>query len=771
MLHLLQIMIFARPHGFNVREPRLALSIAYYGFLTVLILAIQVAGLRFYGVDHLDLPFSFQGDALHHLAVAKAIVEQGWSWHIARLGAPYGLDMYLFPVGSVVDNTSFWLLSLFSRDPVVIVNSYWLGSFALSGISACWSLRRLGIPRLVAFLGGVLYAFLPGAFYRNVNHLMLVYYLVPPAIAMCMLLLRSEWSLLRRTDQLVFWGALALLGLGYIYYSFFACLAFSLVVTLLLSQGGNRKRDSIVGAAAIGMITLFSALQLTPALIGWSADPIAKENIQQKSLAEADIYGLKIRHLLTPRIDHPLPILRSVSSKLNVAGFPLENENTTAQLGFVGAVGFLVLLGLGLLRLVDLRPLSGLTATLGSAAALNLWLILFATIGGLGSLFNLFVSPDIRTYNRVSPFIAFLALYAVCELVVLVKVKSSGQWRNFLFIFGCVLTLIFGVVDEAPFNSVAQSWKSNRGLYESTRSFIGLLEKQLPAGAMIFQLPAPPYPNTPKMFDMESHQHLGSYVVSHSAHFSWPALSRNGLLFNQSISSIADPRILAESLSIIGFDGVLLDRWGLEGRGEALIRQLKDFGVETVLESSEGRFLYLSLEKVKQRLAASLSPHDLHMARENLLYPEISSPIGALPETGFHALIDIKDAPLKVYPGKIVYIRVIVKNESTSIWRVGGIGPNTIRLSYRWVNSQNGDAPFNTRLMFPHDVNPGESVPVSLAVTSPSAPGSYSLEIDIVQELVAWFSSKGNSRAHWGVLVEEALPLNKAAILITPLSK
>lgn len=736
----------------NVSATRVASLSAYYGLLVIVIVAIQLLGLWVYGVDRLDRPFVFRGDALHHLAVARAIVDQGWWWNITRLGAPFELDMYLFPVGAVIDYAFFWLLSCFSHDPVVVVNSFWVASFALTGVSACWSLRRLGIPPLVAFGGSIFYAFLPGAFYRSTSHLMLVYYSVPPAMAMCMLLLRGEWSLLRRNDRLIFWGTLALLGLSYIYYPFFSCLAFSLVAALLLCQGSSRRRDAIVGAVAIGVIAFFAALQLTPALIGWKADRIAKENIQVKGLADADTYGLKIRHLLIPRSDNPVPILRRVSPRLSKAGFPLENENGSARLGFMGAAGFLILIGLGLLRLVEQRPISGLTAVLGPAATLNLWLLLIATIGGLGSLFNLFVSPDIRAYNRVSFLIGFLALYAVCELLVRVKVKLADRGHNLWFVLGCGLAVALGVVDVAMFNYVASQWKVDRGLYESTRDFISQMEKQLPPGAMIFQLPDPPYPHTPKVFDMESHQHLGSYVVSHSARFSWPALSGNGLVFHRGLSMIGDPGALAEALSIVGFEGMLLDRWGLDERGVASIRRLKDFGAETVLESSEGRFLYLSLKKVKQRLAASRNPHDLAKARDDLLFPVISSPTGPLPETGFHARIDIEDAPLQAYPGEIYYIRVRVKNESTSIWHVGGVGLNTIRLSYGWVNPESG-GPFGTRFMLPRDVNPGEAVDISLPVAAPFAPGSHSLEVDLVQEGVAWFSNKGSFRAHRNVVV------------------
>ena len=744
------------PFTLSISKHEFITSFAIYSFLAAAILGVQFVGLRYFGVDDLGIPFAFTGDALHHLAVAKAIVDQGWWWHIDRLGAPFGLDMYLFPVESLLDNIALWVLSHFSQNPVVIVNAYWLGSFALSGLAACWSFRRLGLSRLIAFVGGVLYAFLPGAYFRGIGHLMLVYYTVPPSIAMCILLLKNEWHLLRRVDQFIFWGALSLLGLGYIYYSFFACLALFLTLVLLLSQGNVQRHNSILSIKAIALIATIAALQLTPAVIGWKYDPEAKENINQKSVSEADIYGLKLRHLLTPTPDNPAPFLRHISSNFSGAGFPLENENTNARLGFVGSVGFLLLIGLGLFRLVDQRLVFGLTKDLGSAAALNIWFVLFATIGGLGSVFNLIVSPDIRTYNRVSPFIAFLSLYAVCSLFAILKAKlAAGGTRNLWFNALCVLITTLGVGDEAMFSYTAQHWKNDRGLYTTTRDFISQLEKLLPSNAMIFQLPDTMYPNASNSFDMVAHQNLGSYVVSHSVKFSWPALSSKALNFHQSISTrVADPKDLAESLSIIGYSGILIDRFGLENRGSSLIEQLREIGVESQLESDDGRFAYLSLEKVGRRLSSTLNPTELRLAKEHLLSVTISKPEGPLPSTGFRSMIEISGVPTKAHTGAQIHMRVAIKNLGDSVWHAGGIGPNTIRLSYCWINSQQSEeAHFNNRFLLPRDINPEGIVDVPIAVKAPDSPGQYFLEVDLVQEGVAWFSQRGNVLARQSIAV------------------
>jgi hypothetical protein len=43
-----------------------------------------------------------------------------------------------------------------------------------------------------------------------------------------------------------------------------------------------------------------------------------------------------------------------------------------------------------------------------------------------------------------------------------------------------------------------------------------------------------------------------------------------------------------------------------------------------------------------------------------------------------------------------------------------------------------------------YDLNPGEEIDIPLTVTAPVEAGTYVLEIDMVQEGVAWFASKGS---------------------------
>jgi hypothetical protein len=51
------------------------------------------------------------------------------------------------------------------------------------------------------------------------------------------------------------------------------------------------------------------------------------------------------------------------------------------------------------------------------------------------------------------------------------------------------------------------------------------------------------------------------------------------------------------------------------------------------------------------------------------------------------------------------------------------------------------------------DLRPGEETEVPLAITAPASPGDYILEVDLVQEQVAWFSDKGSHTARVKVTV------------------
>jgi hypothetical protein len=127
----------------------------------------------------------------------------------------------------------------------------------------------------------------------------------------------------------------------------------------------------------------------------------------------------------------------------------------------------------------------------------------------------------------------------------------------------------------------------------------------------------------------------------------------------------------------------------------------------------------------------------------------------ALPNEAFKAHITLVDPPAKLRAGEPVVVQVRFKNDSPVIWWARGGPINNrpdnkfyIAAGNRWLKSD-GSLLTNMdgRYGIGKDLKPGEENEVPLKVTAPKDPGDYILEVDLVQEAVAWFSDKGSPTA------------------------
>jgi len=140
----------------------------------------------------------------------------------------------------------------------------------------------------------------------------------------------------------------------------------------------------------------------------------------------------------------------------------------------------------------------------------------------------------------------------------------------------------------------------------------------------------------------------------------------------------------------------------------------------------------------------------------------------ALPENGFKASITLVDPPTKLRVGEKHTLRVKVKNASDVMWYARGaefnnsteFKPSTDNKFYlaagnRWLQSDDESllTDMDGRYGLNKDLKPGEETEVPLVITAPKEPGEYILEIDAVQEGVAWFRDKGSPTARTKITV------------------
>jgi hypothetical protein len=127
----------------------------------------------------------------------------------------------------------------------------------------------------------------------------------------------------------------------------------------------------------------------------------------------------------------------------------------------------------------------------------------------------------------------------------------------------------------------------------------------------------------------------------------------------------------------------------------------------------------------------------------------------ALPTNGFKAELALIEPPQKLRAGQRETIRVKVKNASDVMWWARGAQINTrpdnkfyIAAGNRWLKPDGSLlTDMDGRYGISKDLKPGEETEVPLTVTAPAQPGEYTLEVDLVQEQVAWFRDKGSPTA------------------------
>jgi phosphoglycerol transferase len=590
--------------------------------------------LRLYRAD-LRLPLNYVGDAMVFLTKAKGIVEGQWIWRNDRLGAPFGADFLDFPLNITLDSAVMKALSLFTNNPGLILNVFWLGALCATAAIATYCLRRLKSAPWVAVSLGVIYALQPYGFFRGISHLHCIYYVVPLIAAGSIELATLRLPESSRGNAFLaavrwvppyLWLGCVIAGFAYAYTAFFSCFALACATAL----GFSVRRDNrilVIGGTLVLVICAGAVLDLSPSLIHWVRHG-RNFSMDFKYPAEADIYGLKVRFLVTPVPNHPLAPARQIEERLRAAKFPLDNENESARLGTVGSVGFVILMGWLLTGTIrgNVTP-SRAGVCIGASAALCVMCILWATVGGLGGIFNTFVIADIRCYNRIAPFISFYSVVPVALLLTAVR----RRWATRRYASGVFGLLLFGASVAAPFDQAVLTGFIPHEVREQTfahdREFVSAIETVLPPGSAVFELPYMGYPVeylTERLFNNDRGR---PYIHSTKYRWSWAAVSgTTSAEWNRQAAAQPTAEML-HNLYHAGFAGVWVDLFGYNGQNapEAALTQF----LGAPRRSPNGRFLFYDMRAYNDQIAtaekntaATLAEHPVWTTFERGFYDE-----------------------------------------------------------------------------------------------------------------------------------------------------
>jgi len=388
------------------------------------------------------------------------------------------------------------------------------------------------------------------------------------------------------------WTSIAvclLMGSGGVYYAVFGGGLLTLA-SVFAFRRSTWKVDVAQFAVLVFALGGSFAINMAPSIfyfIGHGRDTA----VAQRSFMEADAYSLKISALLMPIQDHRiLSWARSRYAYLAVETPYVPQNDATVALGLAGGLGFLILIAYLFVSTSTGRRHS----ILAPLSILNLCAILLATMGGFGPLLAFYVSPQIRCYYRMSVYIALFSFAGLLVLVGWITGKRLLRMRPSVVSAVFAALLFAGLWDITP--ARGDNYISIRREFQSDCTFIKEIERSVPAGAMIFQLPYQPFPENGPVYKMLDYDHFRGYFHSDRLKWSYGAMKgRPEDMWVKETSRLPVSLMLAR-LRTFGFRGLYIDSNGYADGGLELERQLTPLLGQKRFESADGRFVYYSLD-------------------------------------------------------------------------------------------------------------------------------------------------------------------------------
>ena len=394
--------------------------------VTATVLLIVAFGVLRLGFWHLRHPVLFSGDVGVVLEYIKNALQNGGTTVDPQVGWPNHTSLAAFPVFDGLSAGFLKVIGLVTGDTVVGANLLAYADHIASGVAGYLCFRALRLPRVAAVACAISFAYAEFALSvpRVFGHETLQLF-APVAVGATLALLPMARP--RCVESRSVWGiallASAAVGLSQPYWTAFSLLAIVPAAAGYAVSSRLRAAQMLVACGA-AMVAVTVAGLIWPRLSGEPGLSIHRFAYEQP------IYGLRLGDLLTPPRS-ALGWLNEVHARY-LATRGDTNEGTDAFVGWPGLIGLAIAAAVAL-AMPFRRGLHD--SPIALAATLIWFLVAFTLRHGLGEIFNTLVTPEIRAQNRVSPMIAFLAIYvfAATSLLGRMAVRAPSSCASLTF--------------------------------------------------------------------------------------------------------------------------------------------------------------------------------------------------------------------------------------------------------------------------------------------------------------------------------------------------
>ena len=595
-LMAMPLFLYVKFNSFAMKYDLLKYDLLYVYFLLIAVFIIMFFSLKLYNFKF-GLPLRYDyGDTMQFFTQEAMINNDGYfPIQTDRLGAPFGSYLAVFPSYNMLkfDILVNKIISLFTKDPIDTGSIFYFLIFPFTAISSFLVFRNLKISKFMSIFGSLIFTFIPFVFMRNIGHYVLsVIYFIPLSILLCIWLYEND-DLLTPTKNLKDFirnkkNIIAIVFIilisnnGIAYYPFFTCF---LIIITCISKLLKTKNIKIVipFIISIGLIGALFIINLIPLTI-YKNQHLFTSNIH-RVFFEPEIYGLKISHLIL----NPKYFLKYYSQAM------LVNENRTSYLGIIGVLGFISLILYIFIKNYHKPLINDYKNRISLLSELNLFAVLLATIGGFASLFNYFITPMIRGYNRISVYIAFICILTFCMFI-----DSIFKKKNIIFYISFSIILLFTLQDQAQNTGFYN--KNEMELYIQDKKFIENIEEIMLKNSSIYQLPTISFndlipPVKSKYGNYKHYRHFIGYVFSKD--LKWSYGGDYGRAENEWYERVNEMKAidLLNEISYAGFDGLYIDK-GLIGDDELadkIEEELKDILKQQPMIHENGSLLFFDL--------------------------------------------------------------------------------------------------------------------------------------------------------------------------------
>lgn len=493
------------------------------------------------------------------------------------LGFPDGFNAFFSAQIDVSSAFVISVLALVVRDGILLLNVFYLLTFAAVALTGYLFFRTLRTRPSVAAFVAVLLSLLPYHFLRiSSGHAFLANYWAIPLVGIMVLMVAGP-----RTDPFRAWAqrgrtrrsrilrsvapgvvlALLVASTGGYYYVFAVLILGTTWAVSTVAGVLSRERLGVLAVSSIPVLALVAFVGLSLFFFSLDFGDRHSPYFTTRIVGESEIYAGKLILLGLPWAGSGLPFASDLlASYVRQSGVMPTTE--PPGLSVLASLALLVtLLALPITAISGGRAITATAvgrffsdARVRILAVATLVALLFYTVTGLGIVVSLVAGPTIRAWSRVSIVIAVLVLGVLALLLDRITAKFAAR-KVVVAVLAVVAVMdqVSGAVAAVPTGPTSDT---------EMHAFVARADELLDDGCGVVELPLKSFPDSGKIGALADYDEALPYLATEDGHLRWSYGAVKGTVGWDVWGDVDDPASFARAVAASGACAIYVDTAG-----------------------------------------------------------------------------------------------------------------------------------------------------------------------------------------------------------------